>query len=201
MVSRSRSVAPSARVRAAGASNAHRVAGRARAPWVLCVALSLVASGCSRITAVDAPITLFRDNRLTIVQPRDSAEVRLPVTIKWEVTEFPPTGGNHFALFLDRAPLGPRKRLKLVKCAEGPDAPIIQDCEDDRETVFQTPEMHYAFDCLQPTASSGRRRNVHEVNLILLDGEGYRDGEASASIRFEVNERDVKACRGRGPWP
>ena len=64
-------------------------------------ALAVLLSGCG-ITRTDAPITLKSDRRLKMVSPGDEDKVNLPVTVKWEVKDFPLANGNHFGLFVDR---------------------------------------------------------------------------------------------------
>lgn len=157
---------------------------------------------CSTLTRVDAPFTLRSDDRLEIVSPSDADEVDLPVTVKWRVSDFPLTDGNGFAVFLDRAPVGVRRQLSLKTCPPIDPAapPLVEDCDDDRESVFLASDTEHTLSCLAPREGPKRRRNVHEVVVILVDTNGNRLGEAAASVTFKVNEDAVSRCEGRGPW-
>ena len=52
-------------------------------------------------------LNFVQDDRVTITAPRDRAEVRLPVTIRWKAEDFDGT----YAVFVDRAPVPPGETL------------------------------------------------------------------------------------------
>ena len=163
--------------------------------------MAVVLSGCG-ITAKDAPITIKNDRRLHMVSPGDEDKVSIPVTVKWRVDSFPIANGNHFGVFVDRAPLGARKLLRWRICSEQEKQPIQPGenrslCKDDRKTVFLTDKPEYTFNCFEPKINApSRTRYQHEVTIILLDGNDQRVGETATSVKFDVPEAAEKKCRG-----
>ena len=168
--------------------------------WAI-TAMAVLLSGCG-ITRSDAPVTLKGDHRLKMVSPGDEDKVQIPVTVKWSVTDFPAANGNHFGLFVDRAPLGARKDLRWRICSEQEKQPIQpgedrRPCKDDRKTVFLTDKTEYTFNCFEPKINSPKRtRYQHEVSVILLNGNDERVGEAATTVKFDVTEAQEKKCRG-----
>lgn len=162
---------------------------------------ALVAAGCG-ITRVDAPITFSADRRLEITSPSAEESVDLPVQVRWDVEDFQLTDGNHFGLFVDRVPIGPRRSVRLRVCTEGEKLPpqigsFRKVCEDDRETVFFTDERSFRFRCFDPQFDRPKRtRDLHSVSVVLLDRNGRRVGEAVDTVKFRVDEAQVKRCRG-----
>jgi hypothetical protein len=167
----------------------------------LALAAGVVLPACN-VTAVQAPITLRADRRLKMVSPKDEDKVRLPTKVTWAATDFDTSKGNHFGVFVDRSPLGPRKDLRFRICTEQEKQPVQagedrKPCKDDRKTVFLTNETSFTFTCFEPKVNAPKRtRYDHTVTVILLDASNKRVGEAATSVKFQVNERDEKKCRG-----
>ena len=175
-----------------------------RIPLVLAAfAITVVMTGCG-ITDVQAPVTLRSDNRLKMVSPDNEEKVGLPVTVKWEVKDFDLSNGNHFGVFVDKAPLGARKDMRWRICTEQEKQPIQpgedrRPCKDDRKQVFLTPEPSYTFECFEPKVNAPERtRYQHEITVILLDVNDARVGEAATTVVVEVDEAAEKKCRGFG---
>ena len=173
---------------------------RARLAMAL-AAMVVLAGGCG-ITRIDAPVTFKADHRLDIVEPEPEEEVELPMEVAWDVEDFERTGGNHFGLFVDRVPIGPKRAIRLRVCTEGEKQPpqlgsFRKPCKDDRETIFFTTDTSFTFDCFEIRFDQPERsRNTHTVSLVLLDAEERRIGEAVDTIKFEVDEDDARRCRG-----
>src|SRR5205823_887670 len=118
-------------------------------------------SGCG-ITSTQAPITLRSDRRLKMISPSDEEKVTLPVTVKWAVRDFPLAAGNHFGVFVDRAPLAARKDLRWRICGEQEKQPVQpgedrRPCKDDRKWVFLTAEASKTFTCFEPKDNASKR--------------------------------------------
>lgn len=164
-------------------------------------ALVIMVAGCG-FTRVDAPITFSSDRRLEVTSPSPEDDVGLPVRVTWEVEDFELGGGNHFGVFVDRVPLGPKRSVRLRICTEGEKLPaqagsFRKVCKDDRKEVFFTAEPFYEFDCFEPRFQAPKRsRNTHTVSIVLLDGDNRRVGHAIDSVRFEVDADDARRCRG-----
>lgn len=163
--------------------------------------VGLAATGCG-ITRVDAPVSFKAEHRLDVEAPEPEAEVQLPVTVRWTADDYPRHEGEHFALFVDRAPIAPDREVRFRVCTEGEKQPpqlgqLRKPCKDDRETIFLTTRTSFAFDCFEPRFTAPKReRNKHTVTIVLLDRDGRRIGEDASSVRFEIDERDARRCRG-----
>ena len=174
---------------------------RRRTLAVVALAAGVLLPACN-VTAVQAPITLRADRRLKMVSPKDEDKVRLPTKVSWAVKDFDLSNGNHFGVFVDRSPLGPRKDLRFRICTEQEKQPVQagedrKPCKDDRKSVFLTRETSYSFDCFEPKLNApSRTRYDHTVTIILLDAQNKRVGEAATSVKFEADKRDEKRCRG-----
>lgn len=111
-------------------------------------------------------------------------------------------GGNQFALYLDRPPLGPNKQLRLRICGENEKKPISpgelrRPCHDDRESIFFTDGRLYNLECVNTNLFAPKRtRNRHALTVVLMNEDKRRIGEAAYTVNFEVNEQDARRCRG-----
>ena len=173
---------------------------RVRAMLVL---LALVgASGCG-LAQVDAPITFRADRRLGITSPEPESTVEVPVRIAWDVDDFDTSAdGNHFAVYVDRVPLGPNDVLRRRVCSQAERKPVAlgevrRPCRDDTETIVETSETSVVLDCMQPRRGSDRQRHRHTVSVALLDGAGNRVGHAVSTVTFRLDDEsgDAYACR------
>jgi hypothetical protein len=105
------------------------------------------------------------DERVTITAPDDREQVTLPLTIDWDVRDFDGT----FAVFVDRAPIGPGDPL--------PDElPSGVFATDDTEVVLES----------LPAASADDE--LHTATIVLIDGDGRRVGESAFDVTFETEE-------------
>lgn len=168
---------------------------------LLVLVVGVVLSGCG-ITRVDSPLTFSADRRLDITSPEPEADLGLPVRVRWEADDFPLRDGNHFGVFVDRVPIGPRRSVRLRICTEGEKLPpqagsFRKVCKDDRTSIFFTSEPSIALPCFEPRFDVPERaRNTHTVSVVLLDAEDRRVGEAVDTVKFEVDADDVRRCRG-----
>ena len=152
-----------------------------RALLVAC-AVALLTSAC----AVSG-LSFRQDDRLSFVTPRDRSEVRLPVTVRWDVRDFDVPGDGSFAVFVDRAPQPPGKSLTWL--ARGDDACRAADgCPNAawyaERDVFTTTNTAFTIERL-PRQADGRR-DLHEVTVVLLDAAGRRVGETGWTLQLQV---------------
>lgn len=154
------------------------------------------------LTRTDAPLSFFPDRRLSMVAPEEEQEVRLPLTVSWQVEDFPLGDGNHFGVFVDIDIPSPDKVVRLRVCStreQLPPAPgdLRGICGDQREKIFFTDQTSFTLECFEPRFNLGARRlNDHRVTVILLDKDNRRVGEAAATVPFSVEANDAKRCRG-----
>jgi hypothetical protein len=139
------------------------------------------------------------DDRLTIVSPEDRAEVQLPLTVRWTVRDFKITGldgsqrpdAGYFGVFVDRAPQPPDQTLEWLarddeECQSDPTCPN----EDylSQLDIHSTTDTSFAIDRLpEPDTEAVRRREFHDVTIVLLNGRGERIGESAFIRQFEVD--------------
>ena len=138
------------------------------------------------------------DDRLQVVSPADRETVSLPVTIKWKIRDFEVTGpdgsqesdSGFFGVFVDRAPPPPGENFKWVtkddrSCHPEDGCPSRAYLAD--RGIFTTRETHFVLKTLPPPSDDqARRREIHEVTIVLLDGSGRRIGESAFTSEFEV---------------
>jgi hypothetical protein len=161
----------------------------------LFLALVIVASACGV-----SGLNFVKDERVTITSPGDRAEVTLPVTFTWDVTDFQVTGpdgseredAGYFGVYVDRAPQPPeRSQAWLVRedsrCVAEP-APCAEASFLAQFNIFSTTERTFTVERVQePTEQAERRREFHEVTIVLLNGRGERIGESAFLREFEVD--------------
>ena len=162
------------------------------------VTFVLLASGCGV-----SGLNFKDDRRLSFVTPGDRAEVRLPVTIKWTVRDFDVTGpdgserrdAGSFGVYIDRAPQPPGEGQRwLIRndplCKSDPDSCGMKEFLEQRD-IYTTSASTFVIERLPlPSGNAARRREFHEVTIVLLNGRGERIGESAFVRQFEV-DRDV----------
>jgi hypothetical protein len=162
------------------------------------VTFVVVASGCGV-----RGLNFKDDKRLEFIAPGDRAEVRLPVTVRWTVSDFDATGADgsqrrnagSFGVYIDRTPQPPGEQQEWLVRND-------QMCKNDatlcanvdflaQRDVHTTTDTSFLIERLPlPSGDAERRREFHEVTIVLLNGRGERIGESAFVRQFEVN-RDV----------
>ena len=163
---------------------------RLRFAALAALAMTLGACGTSGLNFV-------QDERIEITAPGDRAKVSLPVTISWEVRDFEITGpdgssrpdAGYFGVYVDRAPQPPQKTQAWLtrdeqNCLGGCSSELALASRD----IHSTEETRFTIDRLaRPSRQAQRRREFHEVTIVLLDGRGRRIGESAFIAQFEVD--------------
>ena len=108
------------------------------------------------------------DERVDITAPSDRAEVRLPVTLRWRADEVP--AGRSFAVFVDRAPVRPGKRV----------LPSVRQTD----AVYTTADTKLVIEDVHDDQGEGRER--HAATIVLIDASSRRVGESAWDVVFEV---------------
>lgn len=146
-------------------------------------AFSVLAAGCGF-----GGLAFRQDDRLSFVTPDDRSEMRLPLTVQWEVEDFDVgAGAGSFAVFVDRAPQPPGKTLTWLARNDDSCRPE-NSCPDaewfaERE-IFPTTDYELTIERLP--ARTDDRREWHEVTVVLIDQDGQRVGETGWTIEFQV---------------
>ena len=157
---------------------------------VLTIAL-LLSPGC----AVRG-LEFVEDTRVDIVAPKDRAEVRLPVTLRWTVEDFEVgPGQGSFGVLVDRAPPRPGKTLAwLFRGDVGCKGAGAALCASPRvladRAIFATTETSLTLEQVPRLAGNEAQRQLHEATVVLLDRHGRRIGESAWSVQFELEGED-----------
>lgn len=146
-------------------------------------------------------LNFVEDERVEITAPDDRAQVQLPVTVSWEVTDFEVTGpdgsdrpgAGYFGVFVDRAPPHPGETVQVLidEELEG-DAGCRRDpeCPDARYLagigIHTTDGTSVTLERLDDPFPSSDRRELHEATIVFLNGKGERIGESAFRVEFEV---------------
>jgi hypothetical protein len=141
-----------------------------------------------------------QDERLEVTAPGDRAEVQLPITVSWRVRDFEVVGrdgsdrsdAGYFGVFVDRAPQPPdRTQAWLVRddprCRTTPSS-CAKGSFLAPNNIHSTTDTRFVIDRLPaPSTNAPRRREFHEVTIVLLNGRGERIGESAFVRQFEVD--------------
>lgn len=151
---------------------------------VLLAALVVLTSSCGV-----SGLSFREDTRVDITSPSDRDEITLPLTVRWTVDDF----DGAFAVFVDRAPQPPGKPISWFarnddNCERAAGCPDEQYLAD--RDIFTTTDPQFTVERLPDTVRDGRRREFHEVTVVLLDGDGRRIGESAWSVEFQVDREE-----------
>jgi len=157
---------------------------------LLAAALLLTTAGCGV-----HGLSFVQDERVDIVRPGDRDEVRLPVSIDWTVRNFAvgPDAGS-FAVLVDRAPPRSGRPLGWLfrgndSCKGGAGRALCASAEFLAERgVYATTDTAITLESIARLTGDQRRRQFHEVTVVLLDAQGRRVGEGAWSVEFELKQ-------------
>jgi hypothetical protein len=139
------------------------------------------------------------DDRLHFLAPTPRALVRLPVTIRWDISHFEvlspgstatgsPSGSEgYFGVFVDRAPVRPGQSISAVadrSCRRTPGCVSAGYLAD--RGVYTTWED--AVIIRQVRVDSYQSTQTHEATVVLLDPAGRRIGESAWYIDFRMKK-------------
>jgi hypothetical protein len=138
-------------------------------------------------------LSFVQDKRVDIVHPHDRTKTRLPVTIDWTVKNFAigPDAGS-FGVFVDRSPQRAGKTLSYPfrgnSSCKGIDGRRLCDTADflAEQGVFRTTDTNFTLSRVNHLTGNERKRQFHEVTVVLLDAAGKRVGEGAWSVQLEV---------------
>lgn len=144
-------------------------------------------------------LNFSQDERVTITAPGDRAKVELPVTVTWRVRDFTVSGkdgsqrpdAGYFGVYVDRAPQPPSRPQEWI-ARDDPNCQGIPTCPDEaflaQLNVHSTTRLRFTIERLpEPTSTATRRREFHEITIVLLNGRGERIGESAFTRQFEVS--------------
>src|SRR5947207_10033719 len=168
---------------------------------MLRAARALLGVGLLATSCVPAGLAFVKDKRVDIVSPDSHSTVQLPVTVRWTVHDFDVTGPNggsnpdagYFGVFVDRAPVPPGKPLSYVAhgdqlCLATPGCPDKQYIADHQ--AYATTQTSFTFKHL-PDLSAYQGHELHEVTVVMLDGQGQRVGEAAWYVDFTYDRKGL----------
>lgn len=147
-------------------------------------------------------LDISQDKRLEFTSPVDRAKITLPLTVSWTTKDFKITGADggssadagYFGVFIDRSPQPPGETQGWIvrddeQCRSTPGCPNVDYLASFN--IFSTTDERFVIDRVaQPSSQARRRREFHEITVVLLNGRGERIGESGFTRQFEV-DRDV----------
>ena len=169
----------------------------------LVLALVAVLPACG-LAEVQVPISFEVDRHLKFLEPDDTERVSLPVTVAWRSAEDALEGGNRFAVFLDKSPVGPRDIVRIRLCGDRESEPPVagqnrKRCKEDLgRHVWLTRDTELVLDCIRPREGAPDRvRNRHTFSIIIVDEDNVRVGQAGISRTFEIrDDAALRECSG-----
>lgn len=148
---------------------------------VVALALSFGLSSCGL-----HGLSFFRDDRLSIVSPEESAEVQIPFEVRWTVRDF----DGLFAVFFDRSPMPSTETVHAIVPDDDP-CRFDPECPDERwlrdRNIYITDESRLLVDFLPDRRDNDRSKDRHDVTIVFLDKSGRRVGEAAFTREFFVD--------------
>jgi hypothetical protein len=155
---------------------------------------ALLSSGCGI-----SGLQFTNDERLTFQEPEARRRVSLPVTVRWTMKDFTPTGLDGstdktkgvYAVFLDKSPMPVGKDLRWLArsdkgCQRDPRCPNTEYLKD--RGVRLTTDSSITIDVL-PSSPDGAGDEQHYINVVLLDGTGRRQIESAWYLPFTSKRR------------
>lgn len=168
-----------------------RIRSRAAPTGVLLLAGALVTAACTT-----QGLNFREDTRVEITSPRDREEVTVPFELQWAARDFDVGtqtiggGGNYFAVFLGRAPMAPGQHLRALgddSCKRTPGCPDEQWLAD--RFIFVTTETSLHIDAIPDVdVDDVRRRDLHEITIVLMDGDDRRIGESAFTVEYYTQD-------------
>jgi hypothetical protein len=137
-------------------------------------------------------LSFVQDKRVEVVRPKDRSKVRIPLTVRWTVKDFPVgQGAGSFGVFVDRAPQPSGRTLAWpFRGDSGCKGSAAAACGTPdflaQRNVFRTADTNFTVDQVTRLTGSQAGRPLHEVTIVLLDAAGKRVGEGAWSVQFEV---------------
>ncbi len=155
---------------------------------IAAVLLVLLTAGCG----ING-LSFVQDERIDIIRPSDRSEVNLPVTVDWTATDFATgPGRGAFGVLVDRAPQRPGQTLAWLfrgdDSCKGPSGRALCATPEflAERGAYTTTDTTFTFERIARLSGDDRRRQFHEVTVVLLDGDGHRIGESAWSVQFEL---------------
>lgn len=158
------------------------------------VAVAAGLTGCGT-----GPLAFHNDHRLSFGTPAARSRVQTPLTVRWSMRDFAPTGldgsttpaRGAFAVFVDRAPMPVGADLKWFAAH---DTGCLRDprCPDPAylasRGVHLTTDTALTLDVLPPVADAVGEEQ-HSVTVVLLNGAGRRFAESAWYLPFTSAHR------------
>lgn len=163
----------------------------------------MLASACALVTLSGCAVqglAFEQDDRIEFLEPDYREKLTLPFTIRWRVKDFELTGPNgesredagYIQLIFDKQPQPPgenleyfaRDDLTCVRSERCPDQHYLA-----QRQVYTTIETSFTVRSLPPAPGVDLERgdpDIHEVVLVLLDGQGRRISESAWWNAFEI---------------
>ena len=169
-----------------------RVAGRLAA---LAASVLLVA-GCGLTHLSDLNFRV--DSRLHFLSPKDRTDQRLPLTIRWRMSDFtvaaqgsaaPTKSAGYFVLFVDQPPVRPGQTLTAI-CKSDPYERGDRACPTlgylQGKRIYPTTDEQVTLTNLANVTGNKEAKQLHTFVVVLMDTAGRRIGESSWELDLRL---------------
>lgn len=176
---------------------------RESTPGLVALAASVASVAILSSCAVQG-LAFKQDGRIEFVAPGYREKVTLPFTIRWSVADFELTGATgsaapnagYIQVLFDKDPQPPGEGVDYfarndVSCREADGCPDRHYLA--QRGIFTTTDTFFIVRALPPAPGVDLNRgepDIHDVILVLLDGQGRRIGESVWWNTFEVVDGD-----------
>ena len=145
-----------------------------------------IAAGAVLCTACGDGLQFADDARVSFISPHDLDAVSLPVRVRW--TNALPAGSTlEYAVFVDDLPVHPGQSLRSLADAS---CASVRSCVDEaflnRHFVYLTHEPAIELEALPILDPAKGEPDMHEVTVVLVDGDWHRSGESAWRVTFEL---------------
>ena len=132
---------------------------------------------------------------MDIIAPDDRSKVDLPVTVRWTVEDFAVGDGEgSFAVAVDATPPRSGQSLpdmfrKSTTCRGEAGRRLCASPEYlAQRGLYRTTDTAFTIQRVAKLSGNDRRREFHEITVVLLDRDGRRAGEGAWSVQFSVKD-------------
>ena len=147
---------------------------------VVLAATVMLANGCGD------GLQFAKDERLTIVAPKNLATVDVPVHLRWTST-IAPANGDRYAVFVDHLPVHPGQNLRSMADAS---CASVRSCVDEawlnRHFVYVTQRPSLDLEYLPILDPAKGEPEMHRVTIVLVDADWRRVNESAWRVSFEL---------------
>jgi hypothetical protein len=164
-------------------------------PLLGAIVAATTLTGCSF-----SQLEFVQDHQLHINSPRSGALVAMPVTLSWTMSDFtvaaaksgpPSSHAGYFAIFMDRAPVGPGQSLSVLAdpmCRRTPGCFNAQYLGG--LGVYTSHTLSFTVKVIA-AVNTYQKVQLHEATIVLMNTAGRRIGESEWYVDFRLRDQSA----------